>query len=250
MKKYTNILIAVILILTISSLQNTIAQEKPKSEKEMEAEIQKAIELQKKAMAEQKKAIDDQKKVIDEKVKVGALTEIEALKEMQDLDKLVQEVQVNVESAGRGGNSIRVMTPRGGRTFSYDEPFTFTSSPGMENFYGHSFGGDTERTTWDFSKTVKETTFSSDYTFDVEKTVKTVVMSVNGDCKAGEIRVKIVLPNGKNYSDIVIDEFGNLNWRKSFTISETENQDKTGTWKFQITSTKATGYFKISLQTY
>ena len=58
------------------------------------------------------------------------------------------------------------------------------------------------------------------------------------------------MPNGKAYSDIIIDEFGNLNWRKSFKISDEENQDKTGAWKFEINSTKATGYFKISLQTY
>jgi hypothetical protein len=110
--------------------------------------------------------------------------------------------------------------------------------------------GDSEGTTWEFSKSVKETTFSRDYTFDVETTVNTVVMSVNGDCKSGEIRIKIVMPNGKTYSDILIDEFGNLNWRKSFVISEKENQDKAGSWIFEISSSKATGYFKISLQTY
>ncbi len=75
-------------------------------------------------------------------------------------------------------------------------------------------------------------------------------MSVNGDCKSGEIRIKIVMPGGKTYSDIIIDESGNLNWRKSFTISDTENKDKSGAWKFEISSSKATGYFKISLQTY
>jgi hypothetical protein len=250
MKKYSLFFIVFILLLTISAGQTVTAQEKSKSEQELEAEIQKAIELQKKAMADQKKVIEEQKKVIDEKVKVGTITEIEGVKEMQDLEKVMQEVQVKVESAGRNGNGVRVMTPRGGRTFSYDEPFTFVASPGMENFYGHTFGGDTERTTWDFSKTVKESSFSNEYSFDVEKTVKNVVMSVNGDCKAGEIRVKILMPNGKTYSDIVIDEFGSLNWRKSFTISETENLDKAGAWKFQISSSKATGYFKISLQTY
>ncbi|HRW84315.1 MAG TPA: proprotein convertase P-domain-containing protein, partial [Bacteroidales bacterium] len=82
------------------------------------------------------------------------------------------------------------------------------------------------------------------------KTVKNVTMSVNGDCREGDIRIKITMPNGKTYSDIVIDEYGNLNWRKSFTISETENKDKTGAWKFEISSSKATGFFKISLQTY
>lgn len=246
-------------------MQPVIAQEKTQSEQEMEAEIQKAIDQQKKAMAEQKKAmeekskameakskaLEDQKKAIDERVKAGTITEIEGVKELQELDELMKDVQIQVESAGRNGNSIRIMSPRGGsRSFSYDEPFIFSASPGMENYFGHSFGGDAERTTWDFSKTVKETTFSGDYTFEVEKTVKNVVMSVNGDCKAGEIRIKILMPGGKSYSDIVIDEFGNLNWRKSFKISETENQDKTGNWKFQISSTKASGYFKISLQTY
>jgi hypothetical protein len=75
-------------------------------------------------------------------------------------------------------------------------------------------------------------------------------MSVMGDCKAGEIRVKIIMPSGKTYSDILIDEYGNLNWRKSFTISEEENKDKSGEWVFKIDATKATGSFKISLQTY
>jgi hypothetical protein len=74
-------------------------------------------------------------------------------------------------------------------------------------------------------------------------------MSVNGDCRSGEIKIKITMPNGKTYSEIIIDESGNLNWRKSFSISETQNQDKAGEWKYQISSNKATGYFKISLQT-
>ena len=77
-----------------------------------------------------------------------------------------------------------------------------------------------------------------------KKHAKSVVMSVMGDCKSGEIRIKIVMPNGKNYSDILIDESGNLNWRKSFTISETENQDKTGDWKFQISSTKQQDFLR------
>jgi hypothetical protein len=84
----------------------------------------------------------------------------------------------------------------------------------------------------------------------VEPSVKTVIMNVMGDCKSGQIKVKIVMPGGKVYSDIVIDESGNLNYRKSFSISETENKDKAGEWKFRIEAEKATGFFRISLQTY
>jgi hypothetical protein len=237
MKKYSLFLIVVFLLSIGSSFQLVSAQEKAKSEQEKEAEIQKAIELQKKAILEQKRAVEEATKTIVEQKAI--------------VDDETKDVQIRVESSGRGGSSgVRVYSPRGNRSMQFDEPFSFSSS-GVDIFNGRDgIGGDTERTTWDFSKSVKENTFTKTYAFEVEKTVNTVVMSVMGDCKAGEIRIKILMPSGKNYSDIVIDEFGNLNWRKSFTISETENQDKAGEWKFQITSTKATGFFKISLQTY
>jgi Zn-dependent metalloprotease len=178
------------------------------------------INAQEKTKAEQEKeaklqqAIDFQKKAITEQKKAQEEVSQELKEKQIELDNNLNDIQVQVEASGQAGDALR------------------------------------ERTTWDFSKSVKENTFTRDYTFDVEKTVNSVVMSVMGDCKAGDIHIKIIMPNGKSYSDIIIDEFGNLNWRKSFSISETENQDKTGEWKFQIASNKATGFFKISLQTY
>ena len=56
---------------------------------------------------------------------------------------------------------------------------------GAEPFYVHGFDGDNESTSWEFSRRVKEKTLKSEYTFDVEKTANSVVMSVMGDCKAG-----------------------------------------------------------------
>jgi hypothetical protein len=237
MKKIKLLLIVVFLLSAGSSFQRLTAQEKTKAELEQEQKIQQAIDLQKKVMAEQKKA--------------EAEAEAEAAFESQKVIKedLMKDLQINVESTGKAGDAVRIYGPRGNRSFQFDEPYSYMS-PGIEAFYGHGMGGDSERTTWDFSKSVKEKTFSKDYSFDVEKTSNTVVMSVMGDCKTGEIRIKIIMPSGKSYSDILIDESGNLNWRKSFTISETENQDKAGEWKFKIDSNKATGFFKISLQTY
>jgi hypothetical protein len=234
MKKIKVIIITLILLSAGSFLQQTVAQDKTKAEQEKEAKLQKEIEVQKKEMASQKKAQEEAMKIE---------------RELAEKDEDLKDIRIEVETDGRSaGDANRIYLKRGSRAYSFGEPFEF-SAPDIQMFNAHMMG-DAERTTWDFSKSVKENSFSRDYTFDVEKTVKNVVLSVMGDCKAGEIRIKIIMPNGKNYSDIVIDEFGNLNWRKSFTISETENQDKTGDWKFQITSTKATGFFKISLQTY
>lgn len=234
MKKKSLILIAVLLVAGSFSLQQAAAQEKAKSEKQSEEEILKAIDEQKKAMAEAKKA---QKEAA-----------IEFKKQSEEMQQAMKDLQIDVEADVPPEDAIRIYSNRrGARSFNIGEPYVI--SPGVE-FYGLGHGGDGERTSWDFSKSVKENTLSREYSFDVEKSVNTVVMSVNGDCKAGDIRIRIIMPNGKTYSDIVIDEFGNLNWRKSFTISDTENQDKAGEWKFQISSNKATGYFKISLQTY
>ncbi len=231
MKRTVLILTGIFLVSAISSFQPAASQEKTKEEKEKELKMQQEIDQQVKELEKMKKeqadAWSDQKEAVDEAMK-------EAQKQMQEASKYK--------------DIMKVYKGTGDRPFFNGEPFVI--SPGVEPFVWHGFGDDNNRTSWDFSKSIKDGSFSRDYTFDVEPTVNTVVMSVNGDCKSGDIRIKIVMPNGKTYSDILIDEFGNLNWRKSFTISEEENKDKAGAWKFQINASKATGYFKISLQTY
>jgi hypothetical protein len=235
MKKQGLFLISIFLITSLLSFQQAFAQEKSKEDQEKEYKIQQAIDEQKKAMVEQKKAQEE------------ALQDLQ--KSQDELEKSLKDINVQVEVNDPDiPDEAMPRMKRINRSFHFSEPYVI--GPGAETYFGHPFDGDKESTTWEFSRSVKEKTLKSEYAFDVEKTSNTVVMSVNGDCKAGEIRIKIIMPGGKTYSDIVIDEFGNLNWRKSFTISETENQDKAGAWKFQITSNKATGYFKISLQAY
>jgi len=234
MKKYSLFLTVIFLILIGSSFQQLAAQEKSKVDAEKDAKIQQAIDAQKKAMAEQKKAMYDSQQNLRKK--------------QIEIEYTSDSLSNDLENADRDRAKIFMTMPRGDRSFDFDNQFVFAGQD-MGNWYGHSMG-DAEKTTWDFSKSVKDNTFSRDYTFDVDKTSKSVVMSVMGDCKTGEIRIKIIMPNGKNYSDILIDASGNLNWRKSFNISENENQDKTGDWKFQISSSKATGFFKISLQAF
>jgi len=244
--KKSSLILAIIFLISMSSFQVLVAQEKTKAEKERE--LSEAIDAQKKEMGEQQKAQEEVKNAL-EKAKVEQKAAMDdakvsydkAMKDYQGqmMDQMDQEkLQRTFRNHGNPGT---------GWSFNNGEPYII--SPGVE-FYGHSLNGDSETTSWDFSKSIKENSFSRDYTFDVDPTANTVVMSINGDCKSGEIRIKIIMPNGKVYSDIIIDESGNLNWRKSFVISETENKEKAGAWKFEINSSKATGYFKISLQTY
>jgi hypothetical protein len=233
--KNLKLLLAVIFLISLgSSFQQVRAQEKTKEQQEADLKIQQKIDAQKKALVELKKAQEDAELSMDAK--------------KSELDSTMTDVRISLDKANFDREKIFRDLPRGNGSFLFDERSEII--PDGQTFFMHSMGGDSERTSWEFSKTVKDNTFSKDYSFDVEKTSKSVVMSVMGDCKSGEIRIKIIMPNGKSYSDILIDESGNLNWRKSFNISETENQDKTGDWKFQISSTKASGFFKISLQAF
>jgi hypothetical protein len=236
MKKIRFILLAVSLISFCALTSPAMAQEKSKEEKEKELKMQEEIDAQKKAISEQKKA------------------QFEVQQELQESQKEVDEAmkEAQKELDGKYKDMVRVYRGTGDRSRFNVEPFPgdqFMFVPGMEGFNWYSHSGDEERSTLDFSKSVKESSFSRDYVFDVDLS-SNVVMSVNGECKEGEIRIKIIMPNGKVYSDIMIDEFGNLNWRKSFPVTEEENKDKAGAWKFQINASKATGFFKISLQTY
>jgi hypothetical protein len=228
MKKSSLFLMVAFLITICFSVQSITAQEKTVSEKEKEMKLQQALELQKKAMADQQKLMEAKSK---------------------ELEKMAQEAEKKAATSSDAVSIYRGKVRSTGNDLErFYDPYIISPGIAYPDYYGHR--GDSEKTTWDFSKQVKETSFSRNYSFDVEESASTVVMSVMGDCKSGSIRVKILMPGGKVYSDIVIDEFGNLNWRKSFTISEEENQDKAGEWKFFIDAEKATGYFKISLQTY
>ena len=234
MKKHSLILAALFLFSVVASFQPLTAQEKTKEEKEKELKIQEEIDRQKKAMVEQKKSREEIQKQLELNQDV--------------VENVLDELRAKVYNPDNyGGEGRPFFNKKDTRPFSNDESSRFSTTG--TGFYGHSLS-DGERSSLDFSKSVKESNYSREYIFDVGKATKTVVMSITGDCKTGEIRIRILMPNGKTYSDVVIDESGNLNWRKSFNISDEENKDKTGEWTYEIGASNATGYFKISLQTF
>lgn len=220
------------------------AQNKSREEREKEQRMAEEIDAQKKAFAEQKKKQEEMDKA--------------AREAREEVDKAMQEVREKLEEAGiykdmekdfRNWNNnpaFRWAPFEGGR---YMIPSVDVTIPSIDGHIPSLAGGNGERTDWDYSRSVRANSFSSTYSMDV-KLPSTVVMSVNGECKEGEIKIKIIMPDGKVYSDIMIDGFGNLNWRKSFSVSEEENKEKAGAWKFQIDASKATGFFRISFRAY
>lgn len=234
--KKIRIIFAAAFLLTICALPGTVtAQEISQDNKEKELKSLEELNNQKNTTSDQKIAHEEQAKAMQEQQKV--------------LEEAMKNAQEQIDQASKYGGQWKLFKgnlPEFQGNFR-GEPFVL---PEMGDFQGFHWDENSERTSWNYAKSVKDDSFSRDYIFDVDPGSNSVVMSVNGDCKAGDIRIKIIMPGGKTYSDTVIDESVNLNWRKSFQMSNEENKDKAGAWKFQIDASKATGYFKISLQTF
>lgn len=240
MNRSVLILAVLFLVSALTSFTPTAGQARTKEEKEREFRMQEEIDAQKKALSDQKRLQE-----LEEK---GIIIQREAI------DEALKDAQEHLKDVRRYKYIFKDFDPVHGMPFRWQdfenlgEPFIF--APDGDFLHGEMLGSNVEKSTWQLSKNIKEKSFSNDYAIDIDPATSTVVMSVNGDCRSGEIRIKISMPNGKTYSDIAIDEFGNLNWRKSFKISDEENRDKAGTWKFQVSAKDASGFFRISLLTY
>ncbi|MGD0342747.1 MAG: hypothetical protein ABSA76_13675, partial [Bacteroidales bacterium] len=149
--KKSSLILAIIFLISISSFQVTVAQEKTKEDKDKE--LNELVEEQKKALVDQKKAQEEVRKAME---KSRAVFE-DAMGNMKD------SLLINAEQYKKAFKNFG--NPESGWNFNNGEPFIF--SPGV-GFYGHSLNGDSETTTWNFSKSIKESSFSREYAFDVE----------------------------------------------------------------------------------
>jgi NAD-specific glutamate dehydrogenase len=233
MKKVNLSLVIMFFLVFCSFPQLTKAQDRKKDESEREIEILKDINSQKKSMYEEQRKLDEMNRILKDRQ-----IEIENILENMDKEGLDSIVR----------RSKKIIIDKGALPFN--GRFNYPGRPGMDPFAFSFVDNDGEKTSWNLSKSIKESTFSKEYEMNVEESARKISMSVMGDCKSGVIKVGIYMPGGRKYSDIILDESGNLNWRKSFDISEKDNRDKTGDWKFKIDASKATGYFRISLETF
>lgn len=98
---------------------------------------------------------------------------------------------------------------------------------------------------WNYSRQVMEATFTNEFTMSASDE-NSVNLSVSGDCAEGSMTVAIIMPDGKQLSEVILDENGSLNWRKSFEADE-DNGWKNGKWVFKIRAKNATGNLRISM---
>lgn len=211
MKNQVIILIASLLLVISTGLsaQTKSAAEVKKSEQEV---AEKKAEIA--------KMKEDEKKRM-----VGIVTERGVAAE--EIERAVEDARINyIRTSGNGSGWISL----------------------QDGEFGTYFGSQNS-STLEYSKRMMESTSTKEFSFEVEKDTKRASISVSGSCDEGEILIKIFLPGGKAYTEVLIDRYGSVNWSKSFTLEE-EKDEKIGTWKFQVITKNATGTFRASVKSY
>jgi len=233
---------AMALLLSAGPVTGQGTQPSAEQQKQKEAEMQKKLqtlseeEHQKIKQAElnaKKKEMEIQKKI----AQIEGDAEKDAMQDFEWQFKYLDDLHKDDLDITRDQRVMVVPDVRVGR---YGLP-----NPG--DFYVYTTSGHASKpgSSWNYSRQVMEATFTNEFTMSASDG-SSINLSVSGDCAEGSISVDVIMPDGKQLSEVVIDENGSLNWRKNFEAGE-NNGWKNGKWVFKIRAKNATGNLRISL---
>ena len=86
-------------------------------------------------------------------------------------------------------------------------------------------------------------------TFEVDDNTTRLKLSIEGHVNSGSIKVSLILPDGKPYKSLTMDDSADIHWSESLNIKEGETKYY-GTWKYRITTKVADGSYHLSINTY
>lgn len=245
------ITLAVAALMITSATAN--GQEKKDSKATEEKQKQKESEVTKKVVVTDQEAL--KKAELDAKMKQAEAefkVQEDAMKKQQaEIEKAMKTITIVRDD--RDLERVREKAEQMSRNAYVFEPgdgnFRFAVPDRDIYLYNGFMHNEKAGSSWNYSRQVLESTFSSEFTMDAGDSFNDVNLTVSGDCAEGSISVAIILPDGKQLSEVVIDANGSLNWRKSFKNDEADGW-KNGKWMFRINAKNATGNFRISMSAY
>lgn len=86
-------------------------------------------------------------------------------------------------------------------------------------------------------------------TFEIDDEITKLKLSIDGEVNSGSIKVSLILPDGKPYKSLTMDDTADIHWSESVTIKENETKYY-GTWKYRITTKVADGSYHLSISTF
>lgn len=99
------------------------------------------------------------------------------------------------------------------------------------------------------SKTFNGESKKNEGSFDVDKSVRNINLSLSGKVKTGSIKIKITLSNGDLIKELSIDESADIQYNQNIKIADDEDKYY-GKWNYSVESVKAEGTYHLSLNTH
>ncbi len=242
---FTVSLLAMILSLNVVSAQETPPSKAPEEKQKQTEEKLKALSEQERKEADQKKKqveIELKKKLITEEEMQRKIAEIEAaaVDRERHFERIARDFNDQVWTTEQFSKRYPVVVMPDEKMFKYVTP-----DKGSIYIYGSHGQVDKPGSSWNYSRQVMEATFTNEFTMSAGEETS-VNLSVSGDCAEGSMTVAIIMPDGKQLSEVIIDANGSLNWRKNFETDQ-GNGWKNGKWVFKIKARNATGNLRISM---
>jgi hypothetical protein len=237
--------LAIILSMNVASAQETpppkAAEEK---QKQTDEQLKMLQEQEQKEAAQKKKQVEIEmkKRIITEEEMQKKIAEIEAAAEdrNRDFERIARDFEDQMRTRDEISRKYPVVVMPDEKMFKYVTP-----DKGSIYIYGSHGQVGKSGSSWNYSRQVMEATFTNEFTMSAGEETN-VNLSVSGDCAEGSMTVAIIMPDGKQLSEVIIDANGSLNWRKSFETDE-GNGWKNGKWVFKIKARNATGNLRISM---
>ena len=115
--------------------------------------------------------------------------------------------------------------------------------------YVTSYGSNEHNSRLMLSKRYNGQSIDKQGTFEIDDEIRKLKLSIEGEVNSGSIKVSLILPDGKSYKSLTMDDSADIHWSESLNIKEGETKYY-GTWKYRITTKVADGSYHLSINTF
>lgn len=85
--------------------------------------------------------------------------------------------------------------------------------------------------------------------FEVDETTRNFRLMIRGKVQSGEIRIRLLYPDGKVFKDQTINSSAEITLTQSIRIKEESESRYFGSWTYEVTNKEAMGDYSMSIST-
>lgn len=249
-------LLVVVLFLPVSlGAQSQKEQEElEKQKKEMQKEFQKqqreaALELERQKLdmeAQLKREQSEMNREIERMLRESKIVEEEELRALLENQKDVQK-----EAYEKYHDALEKLNKSQQNWTVYpDVRIEKWDSRTPLMIKGEYYGMERETSSLNISKDVEDLTFSTSFTYEVKEGTSSFRFAASGTVSAGTIRIQLTKPNRELAHEFDISPLADVNWSQEFQWNEEEAEGYQGQWTIRVSAEKATGRYRVSVQSH